>query len=165
MCATMTQLAGWLDEAGWTLRSGHAPGADRAFEDGAAHNAEVYLPWPSFERSEPLEAKLIKDRPAPWAYPIAADLHPAWDKLSRGARSLHARNVHQVLGPTPEAPVSRFVLCWTPDAGEIGGTGQAMRIARGFSVPVYNLADHETFDRILRARDHWIEEAEAAWHI
>src|SRR4051812_44414023 len=90
-----------LATLGWTLRSGCAEGADTAFENGALDaylgpvsrpKPELYLPWPRFEgRHKPLVAL---ERPAPPAYEIAAQHHPAWDRLSAGARSLHARNVH-----------------------------------------------------------------------
>jgi hypothetical protein len=140
-----------LDERGWTLRSGHAPGADQAFELGAGDNAEVYLPWPSFENSEPLQARVIFDKPRPPAYDIAESHHPHWPTLKQGAQALHARNVHQILGPTLVHPV-KFVLCWTPDAAtdttgsDTGGTGQAIRLANAHSIPVFNLArdDHRS---------------------
>jgi hypothetical protein len=56
--------------------------------------------------------------------------HPGWDKLSKGAKMLQARNSHQILGPTLEQDDAvEFVLCWTPGAKGGGGTGQATRIA------------------------------------
>ncbi len=59
-----------------------------------------------------------------------------------------ARNVMQVLGRDCLSPAS-FVICWAPDsvldeAGRVvdvaGGTGQAVRIAATYRVPVFNLA-------------------------
>src|SRR5262245_5599383 len=94
-----------LDEGDWTLRSGQAEGMDQAFELGAGAHAEVYLPWPSFERSEPLQADVIFDRPTAEAQQLAAQFHPAWSKLSEGVRALHARNMHQVLGRELDRPV------------------------------------------------------------
>lgn len=47
--ALIERVAKKLAADRWTLRSGHAPGADQAFERGAAHRAEIYLPWPDFE--------------------------------------------------------------------------------------------------------------------
>ena len=44
----MTQLAQELGKLGWTLRSGGADGADRAFQDGAeavGGRREILLPW------------------------------------------------------------------------------------------------------------------------
>ena len=39
-------------------------------------------------------------------------------------------------------------MCWTPNAAISGGTGQALRIARAHSIPVYNLANASTFTRV-----------------
>lgn len=126
------------------LRSGHAPGADQAFERGAAHRAEVFLPWPDFEASTPVKARTIVTSPTREALSLSASHHPAWDGLSRGACQLHGRNAHQVLGLHLDDP-AEFVLCWTPDGSvdgmgsDTGGTGQALRIAAAHGVPVFNL--------------------------
>jgi hypothetical protein len=50
------RLAGELAAAGWLLRSGHVPGAGQAFERGADADAEVFLPWPTFEIDVPVLA-------------------------------------------------------------------------------------------------------------
>lgn len=147
MLALAQMAAERLEEKGWTLRSGHAPGMDQAFETGAGRKAEVYLPWPSFERSEPLEADVIVDRPTSGAYNLAARHHPAWERLSRGARALAARNTHQILGRDCNQPV-RFVLCWTPGGDIIGGTGQALRVAAAYNVPVFNFAHMDARQRV-----------------
>lgn len=148
---TMVELAERLALMGWTLRSGHAPGADRAFEDGAGRLAEVFLPWPSFENSEPLDADVIVDRPTSAAMNLAPQFHPAWDRLGQGARKLMARNVHQVLGRDCRVEDrSSFVLCWTPQALGRGGTGQAIRMARHYGVPVFDLADERILTRVVR---------------
>lgn len=138
-----------LEALGWVLRSGHAPGADRAFESGAGRRAEVFLPWPTFERSEPLEADVIVDRPSAEAHILAARYHPAWGRLKSGARALHARNSHQILGRNLDTPV-KFVVCWTPSARTVGGTGQAMRLAADRGIPIFNLANGEHLWRVER---------------
>jgi hypothetical protein len=138
------RLAERLARLGWTLRSGHAPGCDQAFERGAGMAAEVYLPWPGFESGEPIQTPHVLERPDGRAYPAARAHHPHWDLVSRAARDLHARNVHQVLGRDLAGP-SRFVVCWTPDGSldgsgpDSGGTGQALRVAQAHGVPVLNL--------------------------
>lgn len=152
----MQHLALELAYDGWTLRSGCAPGADSAFEQGAFDatmarrglpRPELYLPWPRFEGRRSVLTKL--DEPQAEALPIAAKFHPAWDRLKQGAQKLHARNVHQILGPDVTAPVpSRFVLCWTPGGKGGGGTGQAIRIARAYNVPVFDLAREADLDRV-----------------
>lgn len=130
----LTDLASRLAQSDYLLRSGHAPGADQAFERGAGTHAEVYLPWPTFEASVKCVAGYQQAYPSPQAVQMAAVHHPAWDRLGRGPRSLHARNCHQILGRDLDDPAS-FVVCWTPDGATTtpgpssGGTGQALRIA------------------------------------
>jgi hypothetical protein len=57
------------------------------------------------------------------------------------------RNYFQIFGHEG-AERSSFVICWTPDGAngttiltshESGGTGQAIRIASKYNIPVYNL--------------------------
>lgn len=84
---------------------------------------------------------------------MAAAHHPAWERLGRGARSLHARNCHQILGRDLNDPAA-FVVCWTPDGAttdpgpSTGGTGQALRIAAAHGIPVFNLARDEDLERV-----------------
>lgn len=147
------QLARGLRSRGYTLRSGHATGADQAFERGAGPDAEVYLPWAGFEHTVRCDARYLQPAPSPAAVEMAAAHHPAWDRLSRGPRALHARNCHQILGADLASPAS-FVVCWTPDGAtteptrETGGTGQALRIAAAHRIPVFNLALPEHHTRI-----------------
>lgn len=159
VCKLMTRLAKGLAYNGWTLRSGAAEGADSAFEKGADQK-EIYIPWDRFNnRDVHTRGHLLGGR-SDEAQAIAAKHHPKWHALSQGARKLHARNVNQILGPDLETPVDR-VLCWTPDGAEFenetsrktGGTGQAIRIADDFDVPVHNL-------RLPSRRDpyeHWLQ--------
>jgi hypothetical protein len=128
---------------GWTLRSGHAPGADQAFEFAAPdHLTEIYLPWPSFEASTPVAASVILDSPHPAAIRMAQEHHPAWVRLSQGAQKLHARNCHQIFGrELRKDRAVKFVLCWTKDGKATGGTGQAIRLAEAHRIAVRNLHD------------------------
>lgn len=149
----MRNLAATLLMRGFTLRTGCAPGADQAF---AQHGSgEWYLPWPEFERrwvKKHAGDAVIYDRATPAAYEIAAEHHPVWHKLSRGAQALHARNSHQILGHDIDNPVlSRFVVCWTKGGGGQGGTGQALRLAQHFEVPVFDLGVPSVLERIVRS--------------
>ena len=47
----MTRAAFALTKRGYVLRSGHAIGADSAFERGAGEAAEIYLPAPGWRGS------------------------------------------------------------------------------------------------------------------
>lgn len=125
ICEKMTDVAVTLKTAGFILRSGGADGADIAFEAGAGDAKEIFYPsaggshfWRALE--------------------IAEFYHPAWERCGHNARLLHTRNVYQVLGPDLVS-FSEFVICWTKDGGATGGTGQAIRIARAFGIPVINM--------------------------
>lgn len=158
----MEELAYLLARAGWTLRSGCAPGADSAFESGARiarGEVELFIPWPEFEgrQDEQLGPSGLHS-PAEWTYPIAEEFHPRWEALKAGGKRLHARNVHQILGPTEESPISKFVVCWTSDGKASGGTGQALRIAEHYGVEIFNMQRSSDKKRLER----WIEMAKAA---
>ena len=139
----MTKAARRLDELGFVLRSGGALGADTAFELGAVTHKEIYLPWRNFNKNpSPFY------RPDALAFEYARRHHPAWNRCSPAARKFHARNVHQVLGRDLASPAN-FVLCWTPGGRVTGGTGQAMRIAEYFDVPVINMFNDDWAGRVL----------------
>jgi len=157
----MARAGSWLAGEGWVLRTGMAAGADQAFYRAAhPHGAfELYLPWPAFRAGARSPAsgsqQLVLGQPTPAAYELAAQFHPAWSRLTRGVRALHARNCHQVLGADLAIP-ARFVLCWTPDGSldgrgrRVGGTGQALRIAHHHRIPIFNLARPEHVKRLSR---------------
>lgn len=146
--SVMTNAARALRALGWMLRSGHAPGADQAFGLGAGNDAEIFLPWPRFEHQAPKNGK-VYSYPKPRAYDIAQDVHPRWENVKSGAKALHARNAHQVLGWDLETPV-RFLLCWTERGLVVGGTATAIRIAHRNGVEVRNLAEGQTLWRVER---------------
>lgn len=153
----MERLGERLREDAMILRSGHAPGADQAFERGAGGAAQIFLPWASFEQDVAFSASRthkgivvhpsIYNEPTKDAFLTAAGYHPNWNGLSQGAQKLMARNVHQIIGPdlTRPTPVE-FVICWTIDGRASGGTGQAIRIAEDLHIPVYNLHDEDAYD-------------------
>lgn len=136
---TMQRIASRMANAGWTLRSGGAQGADTAFQQGCtAVNGwmQIFLPWPGFN-GIPATAGIYPfvDEAA---LQLAAQFHPNWAACSAGARKLHARNCYQILGPNLATPVD-LVLCWTPHGSGSGGTGQALRIAHHHGIPVHDL--------------------------
>jgi hypothetical protein len=137
---------------GYTLRSGHADGADQACERGAGGNAEIYLPWPTFNANVPVVSGIhvpkVIGRPSLDAIRLAVEIHPLGHHLSDRVLALHGRNSHEVLGEQLDEP-SKFVLCWTPDGSVdgsgrfAGGTGQALRLAACKGIQVFNLAREE----------------------
>lgn len=127
----------------YVLRSGGASGADSFWEnayDKFGGKKEIYLPWKNFNNNSS-ELYHISEQ----ALETAEYYHPNWSSLTNAAKKLHARNTYQVLGDdsgrykTNGWHFSDMVICYTPDGKDSGGTGQALRIARQFGVPVYNL--------------------------
>jgi hypothetical protein len=134
----MYRIALRLSKTGYVLRSGGADGADSAFEMGAERK-EIYLPWKGFNSNKsPLYTPSVE------AHLMAEQFHPAWNKCSQGAKKLHARNCHQVLGRDLRTP-SKFLVCYHNDSG---GTLQTVRIARNKLVLVYNLRDQWDVERL-----------------
>lgn len=139
-------VADGLRFQGMRLRSGHAQGMDQAFEWGAGGEADIFLPWPSFERAVPVMGKVVRN-PSPEAYRIAQTIHPAWHKMGRGGKACHARNVHQVLGADLRSPVA-YVLCWTEGGKVAGGTATAITLALRRGIRVFNLGRRDDRVRI-----------------
>lgn len=134
----MTKIGAWCKENRTWVRSGHACGADQAFEEGAQEWCIVYLPWAGFEKDFKSSARIHVFQQSPQALEIAKKYHPSFDSLSQGAKLLMARNGMQVLGSTFQDPVSA-VVCWTSDGKASGGTGQALRIAKANGIRVINM--------------------------
>jgi hypothetical protein len=49
-----------------------------------------------------------------------------------------ARNAMQILGEDLQTP-TEFVIAWTIDGRDSGGTGQALRMADYYGIPIFNL--------------------------
>lgn len=131
----MASVGRYMASWGHTLRSGGARGADSAFEKGCVSKQgkmEIYLPYQYFNKNESLLfGSCIEARK------IAKEFHPVWDNLGDRARDFMGRNSYQILGKDLNTPTD-FVVCWTPKGQIVGGTGQALRIARHFNIPVFN---------------------------
>lgn len=155
--ALMEQIALKLaSDSPFVLRSGGADGADAAFARGAGDRAEIYLPWRSFAPGQHEHAHIMVTGDDPDARTIAAATHPAWERVTRGGRALHTRNVHQVLGRDLDQP-SDFMLCWTPTGLATGGTGTAIKLALANRVIVYNLHN----DSVRRDWIDWVHDRDA----
>lgn len=63
-----------------------------------------------------------------------------------------ARNTCQVLGLNLDSPV-KAVICYTPGGSGSGGTGQAIRIAQAYKIPVIDMgfAKFDTANKVLDA--------------
>lgn len=140
VCAQMQAIGSWCWDNGIVLRSGHAEGADLAFErgvDGAL--AEIWLPWKSYNRDSRLPASTYRETELNAdLQKIVDEIHPAPGNLSRGALLMMARNANIILGASLRDPVTA-VVCWTPDEDR-GGTSFGIRLARKHGIPVINMA-------------------------
>lgn len=137
-------ICNFLISEGYILRSGGAMGADRAFEEAykvLGGDYEIYLPWDGmndlYEDGE--RYFVVKEQEY---FDIAKRYHPAWGKLKSGARKMMARNSQQMIGNN--GIKSKFVICYTPDGKEIGGTAQMLRMANSdeYNTPIFNLGKY-----------------------
>lgn len=145
----MTKVAETLAILGFVLRSGHADGADYAFEKGAQLNSEIYLPWKNFNSNLKMLGQPIVVNADPVLDSFVNRYHPASHRLSSGAFALMRRNTCQLLGLRTNTPAD-VVICWTPEGKAIGGTGQALRIAKDYKIPVINMFNHSTADSVMK---------------
>jgi len=145
----MTRITVFLYSRGYILRSGGAAGADAAFEEGVPKDMpkEIYLPWQNFQGSN---SSLYGIDPE--AFDIAKKYHPAWDRLGKKGQRLIARNGYQVLGEDLKTPVD-FIVCWTEGGKMVGGTAQALRIAKDFKIPIFNLGKDKDLEHIKTCLD------------
>ncbi len=145
----MMYIARDLDRDGYTLRSGNAYGADDAFARGVEKNAQIWLPWKDYnleyqEERPSHEYKVITEDDQE-AFDSINHFHPNGPNLKESARKLMARNYRIVKGWRD--PNSEFVIYWTD--GDLGGTGQALRIAKHYDIPTFNLLNM-TKDEIFK---------------
>jgi len=138
----MVAMAGRLEDEGFILRSGGAIGADSAFESGVLvpSDKEIYIPWKKFENrtSDSHVSNDIVIGTNSVAADIARNVIPHWPKLGYAGKLLHTRNIFQVLGKDLKTP-SKFVICWTANGRDNGGTRTVIVLARENNIPVYNI--------------------------
>lgn len=157
MLDIIQNVASVLGKQGWVLRSGGANGADSAFEtgcDAVQGSKKIYIPWSGFNNYIPdgMSVMTLDQGNRDGAIDIIKDVHPAFNRLSRGALALHARNVYQVMGIYLDSP-SQFLLCYAPtdkDGVPTGGTRTAWVVAQMFGVPRFNLNNEQDYERITK---------------
>lgn len=144
---TMSIIAAQLERKGFTLHSGNADGADISFARGVDQNAKIFLPWESFNAqymSElPNHEYIVVDKSDTEAYDSVNEFHPRGSSLDNTSRAFMARNYRQVVG---HGRLSSFIICWTPNGDIVGGTGQCLRIAHRYHIPIINLANEDDLE-------------------
>jgi hypothetical protein len=139
------QVSKKLDEMGFLLRSGGADGADSSFEKFSTRK-EIYLPWDGFNGCNHDGESYFDYLQCPgWSIAKASveSFHPAPKSLSNAGRRLMARNAMQISGRDCKSPTD-VVICWTKDGNNVGGTSQAIRIAKALNIPILNLGHLKT---------------------
>ena len=130
----MKAIAQFLEKKGYILRTGDASGADHAFRTAVkkpvVFRAEDCLPW----AKEEVKKYISSDRP-----PL--------EKMKPYTQKLIARDMQQVLGMEGDDP-SSFLICWTKDGLDSGGTAYAMRCAKAHGIPVFNLRSRKDRDEL-----------------
>ena len=164
MLVFMATMATWLATRGFKFRSGGCLGPDARFEAG--HDAcvgnqgkEIFLPWRGYPAPKGPWNDSPLYKPTQAAIELSMSLHPNPGACGQGARKLHGRNSHIILGQDLLVPV-QFVMCWTKGGQVIGGTGMALRLIAHINasrdayhqIQVYNLGNREHFN-IVRS---WI---------
>jgi len=144
------ELGKWIVECGHHVYSGNALGADAAFARGGNRvdpwKVHLMLPWHSYNRAQIVDRNQVftVDKLPMEAQRYYEDLgrqyHPRYSMLSGGAQKLHLRNGMILLpGMMLEKPLSPYkvdlCLAWPKEGPSLGGTGQAIRIAQGESIP------------------------------
>lgn len=152
ICKIMKDISGYLYVKGYKLRSGGADGADKSFESFVKDIKlkEIYLPWRGFNGNySPLYN--VSRR----AMGMASNYYPyQWERAKRTTKLLMGRNVYQVLGKLLNKP-SKFIICYTKDGCFSGGTGLALRVAKDYGIPIYNLYYPEIRENIFKIVDEY----------
>lgn len=92
---------------------------------------------------------------------IAEDHHPAWERLGRGGRSMHTRNVFQALGihlmPDTFADLTIYTSEESPSKVVKGGTRTAVEISRSYGIPTFNLRNDSEFHALKATLEELLE--------
>ena len=149
----MTEVAKYLEGLGYTLRSGGAVGADKAFEKGVTSKKEVFL---GTDKTGEREKKIAREiHPNPQALDNAKS--KTGQPIANFMWNLMGRNTNQIFGAKLDTPVD-FVLAWTQDgltdyrerSLKSGGTGQAIDMASRKGIPVINMANDNWRDELKK---------------
>lgn len=157
------KLGTYCFDHGIWVRSGHALGADYAWEKSSRERCIVYLPFPSYGPETfytqritslpPAKAGFFNIHPAALerAQKSVAQYHQGSQYLTPFAKQCHTRNYFQIMGSKAQERPVNAVVCWTPigKRGQAtGGTKQALSIAAANDIPIFNLF-HDFPDTVL----------------
>lgn len=171
----MKEVASLLSSKKYELRSGGAKGADSAFEEGVQNDKST-----KYNNTTIFYTKDATDT----TRKIASEMHPNIEAMKESvykkaiangkseseaknsaqyAHDLQARNTNQIFGDNLDTPVD-FVLAWTKDGKDTGGTGQAIRMAEAKGIPVINMYNDdwkEQLNKVMNAKKSTSNKQEA----
>ncbi|BBL19289.1 hypothetical protein KIT04_120 [Vibrio phage KIT04] len=145
--------------------SGNALGNDKEWDNHIP--VQHFLPWNGYNGAEESnDGQFLSLDNCPEALRmeaarIAEDHHPAWDRLKRGGKAMHTRNVFQVLGValSPETMSDLTVYCAEESAARVvkGGTRTAVEISRSYGIPTFNLRFDKDFYELKATLESLLE--------
>ncbi|QQO38481.1 hypothetical protein VPG01_123 [Vibrio phage VPG01] len=145
--------------------SGNALGNDKEWDKYIF--VQHFLPWNGYnDGHETGNAQFLSLESCPEALRmeaarIAEEHHPAWDRLKRGGRAMHTRNVFQALGValSPETMADLTVYCAEESQARIvkGGTRTAVEISRSYGIPTFNLRFDKDFYELKATLEEMLE--------
>lgn len=140
----MEDIAYRLGKLNFTLRSGGAIGADLAFERGCDKiNGDKSIFYSEDATEESIE--------------LALKFHPnpkALKKKGKYVLGLMGRNMQIISGINLDNNVD-FVVCWTKDGKDSGGTGQALRYCQNINIAIYNLFNDSDVKKLIELIDNF----------
>lgn len=160
----MIDIGSIMNKKGYILRSGHAAGADRAFEIGAnSPESQIYLPWNYFGYTKykddpgcPVIGEAIVDKEQ-WLsnHKYLCNLNIRNTQDADSVKLLHGRNVAQVIGMNLEGN-SEYIICYCKIKYNRpqGGTASAYLLGNYLKIKVFNLYIEETKVKF----EKWIQE-------
>ena len=139
--AIMTELAMELESSGIILRSAAHPEMHSAFLRGveAVGKKEVYVTWSHGRHSQHrIHPSQIDSATKALSLSIIQRFLPHMTVSQITQHDFISMAPYLILGRDLNTP-SRFVICWTPDGLGQHGVGPALRIARYYGIPVFDL--------------------------
>lgn len=147
--AELESLVKRIEALGYTTRTGGLDGVDSAVEK-VSTKLELYLPWKGFAEKE---SKLYWNDDL--AMQAAKKYSPVFDNLKPVVQAFLAKNARMVLGTKFDSN-ALFLLCWSDDGAEAkkdvtsrtGNVGHVILIANSIGIPIFNLGNEDTKQRL-----------------
>lgn len=126
------------------LRTGGAIGSDTAFARYVT-NKQIILPYNGYNNLTTNSQNVVVPTYSDAVWDVACNFHPKGNFIRKKRKYYTlARNVCILLGDNLRIH-SNFVLYWLGDNVTTGGTVHALKIAKRYRIPTYNMNNDEEF--------------------